>query len=494
MRKTGIIATAALLLSLLGCDNDEARKRALKVWKEFYQLCIEVEKNAGDVSIVRCREDAARKNGFGGWDDFVEKAKKVLGSETWISVQREAHLWYEKEKEKKPGGEVGKPQAGPLTPGKTTEIWRDFFDRTIAAVREKRIVQENLQDVVAQEHGFKDWADFCMKAATKLGPMEFSKIMKVETDRFQKSLDEAIKAAQDEVAALQPPADETKTYRKLPDSLTLDGLKGLLDEGSVVAIPSVEGDQYGNPITEREGSRVDSTTKLPHEIWLKRPGMEFVLVPAGEFVMGSTPGEEWHRPDEGPTRTVKISKPFYMSKYEVTQSQWKLVMNTEPSYFKKDGALKPVEQVVWHGANGFSERLGLALPTEAQWEYACRGGREGPYGIEGGVKALPIHGWFVENSEDRTHVVGRKKPNGFGLYDMLGNVDEWCRDGYDDKFYGSPEAAKPDPVCIKGRVGRVYRGGNIHGESRNLRAAQRNFSELHHKHLGLGFRPIIVFE
>ena len=161
-----------------------------------------------------------------------------------------------------------------------------------------------------------------------------------------------------------------------------------------------------------------------------KAGMEFVWMPAGEFLMGSTrkPAGD----DEQPLTRVQISRGFHLGKHEVTQAEWEAVMGSNPSFFDECGDC-PVEWVSWDDVQEFIGRLNALegevryrLPTEAEWEYAARAGTSGDrYG--GDLDAIA---WYTENSESRTHPVGQKVPNAFGLHDMLGNVYEWVQDWY----------------------------------------------------------------
>ncbi|MEI8241566.1 MAG: formylglycine-generating enzyme family protein, partial [Actinomycetota bacterium] len=159
--------------------------------------------------------------------------------------------------------------------------------------------------------------------------------------------------------------------------------------------------------------------------------LEMVLIPAGEFMMsdglGFPIGSEKHK--------VTITKPFYLGKYEVTQEQWKAVMGNTPSYFK--GPKNPVENVSWNVCQEFLVKLNakaggqggkFVLPTEAQWEYACQAGSTGIFCFGNDRKQLGEYAWCGKNSGSKTHPVGGKKPNAWGLYDMHGNVSEWCQD------------------------------------------------------------------
>jgi len=166
-------------------------------------------------------------------------------------------------------------------------------------------------------------------------------------------------------------------------------------------------------------------------------GMKHAQIPAGSFVMGSDIGE-----DEKPKHRVTLPS-FKMQTTPVTQEQWEAVMGNNPSYFK--GAYLPVEQVSWYDCQQFIQKLnqldpgrGYRLPTEAEWEYACRAGTTTKYYTGDSESDLASAGWYEGNSDKRTHPVGEKVPNVFGLYDMHGNVWEWCEDWYHDSYNGAP--------------------------------------------------------
>jgi formylglycine-generating enzyme required for sulfatase activity len=163
-------------------------------------------------------------------------------------------------------------------------------------------------------------------------------------------------------------------------------------------------------------------------------GMEFAYVPSGSFVMGSDKGGA----DERPARRVTIRKGFYMGRYEVTQAQWLTVMGENPANFKGDDL--PVEQVSWADAQNFIRKLNergdafvYRLPTEAEWEYACHAQMTGE-----SMGTLDALAWYFNNSAGKTHPVGEKQANALGLYDMLGNVWEWCEDVYHETYRGAP--------------------------------------------------------
>jgi formylglycine-generating enzyme required for sulfatase activity len=185
--------------------------------------------------------------------------------------------------------------------------------------------------------------------------------------------------------------------------------------------------------------------------------LEMVLIPAGRFTMGSDKGDS----GENPVHEVWITKPFYFGKYEVTQEQWQAVMANNPSKFK--GAKRPVETVSWDECREFIRKLnGLGqgtfrLPTEAEWEYACRAGSTTVFSFGDDEKGLTDYAWFRGNSGLATHDVGGKKPNAWGLYDMHGNVWEWCADWYGDDYYR--KSPRDDPTGPAAGSYRVLRSG-----------------------------------
>ena len=209
-------------------------------------------------------------------------------------------------------------------------------------------------------------------------------------------------------------------------------------------------------------------------------GIEFVKIPPGEFLMGST--SRHARDDEKPVTRVRISKGFYLGKTEVTQSQWQAVMGDNPSYSKDGGDDCPVEMVPWNDVQEFIGKLNARsggeryrLPTEAEWEYAARAGTTTdtyagnvtePNGNDPVVNRIA---WYRENSGGQTQPVGQKASNGFGLYDMLGNVWEWVGDWYGDY----PGGAATDPGGPGSGSARVIRGGNWDLIAGDCRSANR---------------------
>jgi formylglycine-generating enzyme required for sulfatase activity len=222
-------------------------------------------------------------------------------------------------------------------------------------------------------------------------------------------------------------------------------------------------------------------------------GMEFVLVPAGSFMMGSPDSDKHAEKKEKPQHKVNISKPFYLGKYEVTQEQWEAVMGNNPSRDK--GRTNPVEKVSWNDAQEFIKRLNAReghsryrLPTEAEWEYACRAGTTTVYSFGDDADSLGRYAWYDDNSgkgpQHRTHPVGQKKGNAWGLHDMHGNVFEWVQDWY-AYYYNSTGTDRLDPS-----IGDYFvcRGGNLNRSAEHCRSSYRDGETPDGRRVGYGFR------
>jgi formylglycine-generating enzyme required for sulfatase activity len=195
--------------------------------------------------------------------------------------------------------------------------------------------------------------------------------------------------------------------------------------------------------------------------------LQMVYVPGGTFLMGSPLSETGRDNDEGPQSNATVPN-FYMSKHEVTQAQYKAVIGTNPSSFKGDDL--PVDSVSWNDAIEFCSKLSRAtgreyrLPTEAEWEYASRAGTTGPYA--GNIDALT---WYSANSGSQPHPVGQKQPNGLGLYDMYGNVWEWCQSKYKPYPYNATDGRED----LQSTEVRVLRGGSWESSANSCRSAYR---------------------
>lgn len=216
--------------------------------------------------------------------------------------------------------------------------------------------------------------------------------------------------------------------------------------------------------------------------------IDMVKVEAGIFMMGATPEMENPWVSEKPVHKVTLTQNFYIGKYEVTQALWQAIMGNNPSYFKGDGL--PVEKVSWNDCQKFIDKLNKAtgrkfrLPTEAEWEYAARGGAMSRGYQYSGSNSLEDVAWYGGNSSNMTHVVGTKRANELGLYDMSGNVWEWCQD-WNSAYSSSP---KTNPIgALKGRS-HMSRGGSWYDEMMDCRSSNRISYDPDYRYYCLGLR------
>jgi formylglycine-generating enzyme required for sulfatase activity len=256
------------------------------------------------------------------------------------------------------------------------------------------------------------------------------------------------------------------------------------------------------------GAAAEGDMRDPGDVVENSIGMKLVRIPEGEFSMGS-------HDYETPAHRVRITKSFLLGQTEVTQRQWERVMgNAKPwqgATHITEGRDVPVTWVNWNEAVGFCEELTVQerregrlpsersyrLPTEAEWEYACRAGTKSRYSFGNDEELLGDHAWFIENTafRDRNHpqAVGRKRPNAWNLYDMHGNVAEWCSDWYDRDYYDSSPTDDP-PGPLAARSYRVIRGGNWHGYPADCRSAFRLYISPANSNCYVGFRVVCEVE
>ncbi|BBM86847.1 bifunctional serine/threonine-protein kinase/formylglycine-generating enzyme family protein [Candidatus Uabimicrobium amorphum] len=260
-----------------------------------------------------------------------------------------------------------------------------------------------------------------------------------------------------------------------------------MDNADVVNVASMPGFKFLHEKTYSCGGQTHTMKEYRHD----RTGMEFVLIPGGSFNMGSN--DSGVGVDEKPMHRVSVNS-FLLAKHEVTQEVWRSVMGDNPSYFKdskfsdvKDNKL-PMENVSWTKSKSFCDRLGMRLPTEAEWEYACRAGTRSKY--YWGNSMDGNYAWH-SNSSRQTHKVGQKSPNAFGLYDMAGNVWEWCADWYDSNYYTSSTTNNPQGASSGSR--RVIRGGGWDYHTGDCRSADRHYASPSFFVNDLGFRPCITW-
>ncbi len=236
--------------------------------------------------------------------------------------------------------------------------------------------------------------------------------------------------------------------------------------------------------------------KPANSLTIMLPGgvpLEFVWIPAGSFMMGRYANEQESSSDEDPQHQVTFANGFWMGKYEVTQAQWTAVMGSNPSHFTGDLSL-PVEQVSWDSVQGFMTAVSalgqgtVHLPTEAQWEYACRAGTTTRFywGDDLSFTEIANYAWRSQNSSSMSHPVGQKLPNAWGLYDISGNVWEWCEDWYHSNYTGAPTdgSAWVSPPGSD----RVKCGGSWNDFGTSCRSANRFYNTSSDTYNDIGFR------
>jgi formylglycine-generating enzyme required for sulfatase activity len=235
------------------------------------------------------------------------------------------------------------------------------------------------------------------------------------------------------------------------------------------------------------------TEKLPNRVTL-----EMVSLPAGEFLMGSPDSDPNAESYEKPPHQVKVNS-FAIGKYPVTQAQYQAVMGTNPSHFKNNSWFKnnpqnPVENVSWNDAKAFCQKLSqitgktYRLPTEAEWEYACRAGTTTRFYFGDDANQLGDYAWYDGNSQDKTHPVGQKKPNAWGLYDMSGNVFEWCEDNWHDSYENAPRDGSA--WLIRDNHFQILRGGSWYDFPNYCRSAYRHNLNRRDFNYDFGFRVV----
>jgi formylglycine-generating enzyme required for sulfatase activity/serine/threonine protein kinase len=310
--------------------------------------------------------------------------------------------------------------------------------------------------------------------------------------------------------APKAPPKTTEVARGEPDPKKSEETKGVASEPdkSKADLPKVA--TAPPPPGESEAKPVPLPTP-PREVTSAATGMKLVLIEPGTFLMGSSKDEDSQAyDDEMPRHEVRISRAYYLGVTEVTQGQYRAITGESPSRFKGSDDL-PVEQVSWHDAVRFCNALsakeglpafyrvvgdsvrvpdwkgtGYRLPTEAEWEYACRAGSRTRHSFGDDAASLGEFAWFDGNSGNQTHPVGRKRANRFDVYDMHGNVWEWCWDGYEADYYR--KSPTDDPPGPSQAPNRVIRGGGWINEPRRARSACRNRNAPENRDYYLGFR------
>lgn len=303
----------------------------------------------------------------------------------------------------------------------------------------------------------------------------------------------------------------TEALRKIgwqPKNDEEEALYNHVMSGKSVAEPAIRPPskpQKAFPIvTSTHSTTAKATSSVDLKTFTNSIDMEFILIQAGEFYMGSPSNEADRNINEGPVHHVKISNAFYMGKYEVMQKQWRNVMGNNPSDFKGDNL--PVEQVSWDDVQDFIKKLNgiegggkYRLPTESEWEYASRADTKTRYSFGDDESPLGDYAWYTGYSGAKTHNVGQKKPNPWGLYDMYGNVWEWVQDIYHRNSYsGAPTDGTSwdggDDYDGDYRHNRVFRGGCWLCSAGECRSARRSYGGPGTRDFRNGFRLLMAHE
>lgn len=238
--------------------------------------------------------------------------------------------------------------------------------------------------------------------------------------------------------------------------------------------------------------KIEAPTGCPTgRIYRNILGMSFIEITPGSFMMGS----EEARDTEKPAHRVKIRNAIYVQQTEVTQAQWVALMGDNPSEFIQPKMLNPVESVSWDDCQIFIKKLneldpgkGYRLPTEAEWEFFCRAGTSDSFYGE-----LDEIAWYAGNSNGKTHPVAQKRPNAWGLYDMIGNVYEWCRDEYYPSYSGAPSdgSARNDNLGTRDIRQVVFRGGSFLANKETACAYRRSYAHQSVSSRLIGFRLVL---
>ena len=290
---------------------------------------------------------------------------------------------------------------------------------------------------------------------------------------------------------LQPNSVYDCTVRFVPEKLNDEEIdKETLKQELLAELAAVLKGQSGDNVTQSD----ELSNPVIQSFTIRGVSFNMIKVQGGTFTMGATSeqGSDAYS-DEKPTHQVTLSD-YYIGETEVTQELWKAVMGSNPSYFS--GTNLPVEQVSWDDCQTFITKLNqltgknFRLPTEAEWEYAARGGQKSRGYKYAGSNTLSDVAWYTDNSGSKTHPVKQKQANELGLYDMTGNVYEWCQDWYGYGSYSSN--AQTNPTGPSSGSNRVYRGGSWNINASGCRVAYRGRSSPGDRDYYLGFRVVLL--
>jgi formylglycine-generating enzyme required for sulfatase activity len=347
------------------------------------------------------------------------------------------------------------------------ESWWQEVSLLLLALEDPSLFEPFMREVVKRPHFVKhlDLIEACLDDTAEKSPKPFLELVK-EAPGNNKALWKRQLAALQILERMEPEAVEglTEKLMRHPSAAIKEWLK-------------------------------DRAVQMIQDVFYAEPGgYELVMIPGGEFLMGSPDSEKGRYDDEGPQHTVQVPD-FYMGRYPVTNEEYGLFLKdnsdmSEPEYWadrRFNQPRQPVVGVSWDDAKRYADWAGLRLPTEAEWEYACRAGTMTRYYTGDSDKDLDRAGWYSKNSKKQSNPVGGKEPNKFGLYDMHGNVWEWVEDDWHSNYNGSPEDGKAW-IDNPRDSDRVMRGGGWDSEARYCRSAIRGGYSPDFCYDKLGFR------
>ena len=475
-------ATATGAMELLAAEVPEKKVEALQKSAGLYQKQYvaargEARTKAGEsvITALGALADAQAVAGDTGAADMTLRqaiaVATAIKSESKAALQdRVENLALRQKVEKQIAAIQAKLDANPQDEASRTELVRLYLVEMDNPAEAAKFLDETLDEATRK---YVPAAAKPIEDAPELACMELGDWYKDLADQAAAPASEGAmlrhaQAYYQRFLALHPAADLARTAATLTLKRIEDALAKL------------------GPAPESKSSPAGLTLDLGKGVTMK-----LVLIRPGNFLMGSPDSEKGRKSEEGPQHEVTISKPFYMGVTKVTQAQYEAVMGTNPSKFK--GPANPVDSLTWDEAAEFCKKLSektgktVRLPTEAEWEYACRAGTRTRFSFGDSESALGDYAWWESNSGGKTNPVGQKKPNPWGLYDMNGNVWEWCADW----FGGYSSGASTDPQGAGSGERRVLRGGawcNGQTGTGNFRCASRANDAPSHRSHAYGFR------
>jgi formylglycine-generating enzyme required for sulfatase activity/predicted phosphodiesterase len=482
-------------------DRNLPRRRA-----DLYAKCVRV-------LVEHWRKEVLENQGVAGFDP--EAAEGVLSSVAWWLHEKENRTSQTEEElgavagkalaDLALGAKLGRDESGILAMWSAGQcgFLHLTFQEYLAGLHAAR---EGQAKALVQHVGASWWREVIL-VAVAVGSRDFSLkffTALLQTDALAKEgafvdqcLDEAryavlepfIEALRDKAATVPRQLDILRRLRQFDHPRLIEVCRELArsDHAELASL--------AREVLQRAGIALERPTIKVLDLRVdSRTGIGFVAIPAGEFDMGSETGDS----DEKPVHRVRITLSFLLSMFPVTNQDYQRFLEANsgikpPDYWNNsqfNDPKQPVVGVSWEDAQAFCQWAGCRLPTEAEWEYACRAGNQGAFCFGDDESKLEQYAWYIKNSGGKTQPVGQKKPNKWGLHDMHGNVWEWCQDWYAEDYYKrSPKEDSKGPE--KGEF-RVLRGGGWYGPGERCRSAFRFYPLPSSRYIYFGFRVVLA--